>query len=454
MNANITADQITDRRLGTIGKGKVPHISQPDAFRSLCKGKDITPFEPADPAACTVCPQCATVYTNSKNTTENPENAVTENTATATAKPDAEKTADEIRAEVAADVDKIVAELEKLSGDKDKDKIRALYDQGKNEVARIKAATKKAAINSKLNEAVAKAENRKASEIKGTAVALRAETTSLEQIADYKAIRENAAKIAAKGMKSEVDAQTVARQMAEAILDARLRVTAKDGQADIKGTRQVSRDMTGEFYDFGVQTLAAEGWSNDKADIDDLRESFAEKVKYQLTAVVPEFVRALDDSPEQFKELFPKVAEKAKKDGTKPSDTMFAVFGINPKSRAELAAERRAKKALEKGQEKKPEIAPAATGDNADKGDDAATGSASKAAPAPEKTEIDELLEKVGGSAEIIKHVDPEELTAEEKKAVQATILEFITASQEWLTKALGVDTDAEGDAAQDDAGE
>uniref|UniRef100_UPI0005661FA5 hypothetical protein n=1 Tax=Streptomyces sp. NRRL S-475 TaxID=1463910 RepID=UPI0005661FA5 len=175
-----------------------------------------------------------------------------------------------------------------------------------------------------------------------TAIVVHAETTNAGEIEGYGEIVANAAEIAAEGIKANVSMQETARKLAEAILDGRLRIFAKNGLPDLKGTRQLSKDFSTDVYDAAFEMLAKEGYNSEGTiDAEEMRKQITDKVQYQMTAVLPDFVRALDNSPEMFAEFFGPLAKKVK-DGKKPSDVVFETYNINPKSKAELAAERRA----------------------------------------------------------------------------------------------------------------
>src|SRR5690606_32741187 len=130
------------------------------------------------------------------------------------------------------------------------------------------------------------------------------------------------------------------RTLAEAILDARLRVFDKKGRPDLKGTRQASKDLTTEIKAVAAKKLVDSGYASTIADTEDLMDSLQAKITYQMSAVLPEFVRSLDNSPEQFAELFPMYADKVTED-TPASALIFKEYNINPLSQAERNAAKR-----------------------------------------------------------------------------------------------------------------
>ncbi|WP_415940397.1 hypothetical protein, partial [Streptomyces sp. 039-1] len=244
------------------------------------------------------------------------------------------------------------AKIEEVQG-----KIRAIIDQIKTlnkdnadeidklvgEVSGLKltvTASKVAGLSTEVNQEAAQAKARSSAAV----VAKRPETTSLEMVANHKEIIENAANLVSTGFQEEISAQDKARITAEAIVDARLGVFTKDGEPDLRGTRQVSRDLTAGIYAEAAKKLLASGYTENLVDADELLKAFKEKVEYQLTAVLPEFVRSLDNSPEQFAELWPDLVEKVT-DEMPRSEIIFKRYKINPLSKAERAAKARADRA-------------------------------------------------------------------------------------------------------------
>ncbi|MFI2242387.1 hypothetical protein [Streptomyces chrestomyceticus] len=241
--------------------------------------------------------------------------------------------------EVKRDVESLIEVLSTMSKD-DEVHIQALYEQGENELSKL-SANKKATLIMQLKNAASEARNRSA------AIAVRAETTSVDQIEDYENIVANAAAKVAEGIKAEVTAQEQAKILAEAILDGRLRIFDKKGRPDLKGTRQQSKDLSNAIYSKAAEQLVAEGYRSNTADVDTLMEALQKKVRYQMTAVIPEFLRSLDNSPEQAKDLFPALFEKVTED--KPiSELIFDEYKIDRLSHAErVAISRQRKKELD-----------------------------------------------------------------------------------------------------------
>ncbi|KIQ62410.1 hypothetical protein TR51_25565 [Kitasatospora griseola] len=354
---------MSEIQLIRVGKAGTVHASI-DGETSLC-GKPASGkiTNPAAVIGCKACDKAAKAATI-ENTENKGEPTVTENTNTETATDDPK-----------ANLETIFAELEKLNKG-DAEKIGALVAQGKTELQNIKSAAQRAPFSMRLKEAEAKAKERPSN-----SVVLRAATEDITTIDGYEEIVNNAAARAADGIKAEVSAQETARTVAEAILDGRLRVVNKQGLPDIDGKRQASKDLASNIYTRTAEMLAEQGYGSSVADADELIKNLQDKVQYQMTAVIPAFIRSLDNSPKEFAELFPTVAAKLD-EGTNPSDAIFDLYGVNRLSKAELAAERRRKaKELASGEN--------VGGTVSTEGD--SEGSGESAAPAAAETEAQKL---------------------------------------------------------------
>ncbi|MFJ9671097.1 hypothetical protein ACIRP5_09965 [Streptomyces sp. NPDC101221] len=329
---NVGDVRTAGERVGFVGNGKTPHMIKVNGLETeaACNGKPAKPNTEVE-AEVTLCGNCAKLFTANTGTDKESDN-VSENTET--------KTEAETVAEVRRDVEAAIEAMSKLTKD-DGDKIKALYEQADKELLKI-SANKKAPLSMMLKGAKADAEARSAS----AAVVLRPETTDVTTIEGYAEIVDNTAERMAEGIRAEVSAQETARTLAEAILDARLRVFDKKGRPDLKGTRQASKDLTQEIKGRAAKKLVDSGYASTIADTEDLMDSLQAKITYQMSAVLPEFVRALDDSPEQFAELFPMYVDKVTED-TPASEVIFKAYNINPLSQAERNAAKRRAKQLE-----------------------------------------------------------------------------------------------------------
>ncbi|WP_143196577.1 hypothetical protein [Streptomyces sp. MJM1172] len=252
----------------------------------------------------------------------------------------ADKTNDEIAAEVKTYIDGLIETEFPKYNKGDKDKIEALYEQGERELLRV-SANKRAVWRTLLKTAKTEAMERPAGGA-GTALVLHAETTTVEEIAGYAEIIDHTAEKMAEGIRAEVSANETARILAEAILDARLRVYDKKGRPDLKGTRDASKKLTGRIKSAAAQKLVESGFKDNVADVDDLMDTLQVKITYQMSAVLPEFVRALDTDKEQFAELFPMYTDKVTDDKS-ASDILFEEYKINPLSQKERSAQNRQK---------------------------------------------------------------------------------------------------------------
>jgi hypothetical protein len=306
-----------------VGNGKTPHIVIA-LGKSLCTGTEVKTANVAD-GNLRVCGNCVKAFT--PNTTTQEENSMAKATETKT---------EVDPAQVKADVENIIDVLGTLSKD-DGEQITSLMAQANAELLKL-SANKRAPLSMRLKEAVASAKDRKAN---AAELVVHKPTEDVTTIEGYADIVDNAADRVAEGIKSEVDAQSAAKTVASAIFDGRLRIYNKKGMPDLKGTRQAAKDLANNIYTAAAHKLVAQGYRSEIADVDELLKGLQNKVQYQMTAVIPEFVRGLDDDRVTFGDLFPQLAEALAEDA-KPSDTIFEFYGINRKSKAELAADRRA----------------------------------------------------------------------------------------------------------------
>lgn len=326
MAANtVTVGDVTTagKTVGRLGKGQTPHFLT-DANETACTGKAATPATDFN-AEINLCKTCAKLFTAATANNIEENDTVAKNTEN--------KTDAETLAEVTKDVENMIDVLSTLTKT-DADKITSTQAQANAELLKVSAA-KRAPLSMRLKEAVAAAQGRT------TTAVVRPETTEVEQIANYEEIIANTSDKMADGIRAEVSSQETARVLAEAILDARIRVFDKKGRPDLKGTRDASKKLTGKIKDAAAEKLIESGYKNDRADFDDLMDSLQEKISYQMTAVLPEFIRSLDDSPEQSAELFPALVGEATED--RPlSAIIFDEYKIDPESKAERTARRRA----------------------------------------------------------------------------------------------------------------
>ncbi len=406
-------DVLSDgKRVGLVGNGKTPHVLRDDTPTpaAQCNGKAATE---ADNLAgeLNICNNCAKVYSNN-DTKESDTMAETT------------KTEGEIAAEVKADVEKIIETiggLNKTEGEK----IDSLNKQAEDELLKV-SANKRAGLRMQLKAAIAEAKDRKP----GTALVLKPETKEVSEIAGYSEIVTNAANIVAEGIKGQVSAHESARKVAEAILDGRLRVINKQGKPDLKGDRKASKDLAKAIYDEAAAKLHAEQWGADASvDYETLEKQLKDKVQYQMTAVLPAFIYSLDNSPEQFAELFPaeaaalaEVKENDPESETKPSDLIFDLYGVNRKSKAELAAERRAK-AKELEAAKGDADAEGAEGEGEGDEDSEDTEGA-------EKSPVLKLAESLGKNAKALDKLKVTELSKDEIAALRDQLMALNTVTQ------------------------
>ncbi|MFJ8394379.1 hypothetical protein [Streptomyces sp. NPDC094144] len=394
--------------VGTIGSGKTPHLRN-DENAATCNGKALTPGE--FNAEINICANCAKVFNNNTNENEGTEMAT---------KNDTKKSDADTLAEVTRDVENMIDVLSTLTKT-DTDKITAMQAQANAELLKINA-NKRAGLSMRFKTAVTDAQNR------STTVVVKAETTSVDQIENYAEVVEHTAATVAEGIKSEVGAQEAAKTVASAILDGRLRVFDKKGRPDLKGTRQASKDLSSAIYTKAAEQLLAENYGSTVADVDELLKGLKDKVQYQMTAVLPEFIYSLDNSPEEFANLFPALASEVD-ENNKASDMVFDMYGVNRKSKAELAADRRAAaKELKERAERGELTSGEAEGDDETESEDNGN---------TEKTQFEKdsaKLDKV--SKDLVKVVEnANEYTDEEKDTLRKKISAAVSALSEALTK-------------------
>lgn len=409
MSTKVTVEDVrnAEKSVGFVGNGKTPHILQPaeNGVTAACTGKEATESTDVE-AEVTICGNCAKLFATDDERDDN----VTET-----------KTEAEIVAEVRRDVEAAIEAMSKLTRE-DGDKIQALYQQADSELLKI-SANKKAPLSMMLKGAVAEAENRSPS----TALSLRAETTDVTTIEGYEEIVDNTAERMAEGIRAEVSAQETARTLAEAILDARLRIFDKKGRPDLKGNRQASKDLTHEIKGKAAEKLVTSGYASTVADTEDLMDSLQAKITYQMSAVLPEFVRSLDNSPEQFAELFPMYTDKVT-DDTPASEVIFKEYNINPLSQAERNAAKRRAKALGATAAAGGALEPGASEEGAE---DAGTGTET-AQPTALFEKDRERLGKIG--KELVSVVDHSKDYSDEQRA---TLREELSAALTAITDAL-----------------
>jgi hypothetical protein len=333
MAAKVTVGDVlaAGQRVGQVGKGQTPHLIKVRGMETeaACNGKGATPSDEFN-AEINLCANCAKVFTATPNTDTEETNTMADTTET-------KQTADEIAAEVKGYVENLIAEVFPKLTKADKEKIDATYEQAEKELLRV-SANKRAVFRTQLKEAKASAMERNG----GAAIVRHEETTDLDSVEGIKEIIDHTAEKMADGIRAEVSANETARILAESILDARLRIYDKKGRPDLKGTRQQSKDLTGRIKAAAANKLVESGFKDNVADVDDLMDSLQAKITYQMSDVLPSFVRSLDNSPEQFADLFPMYVDKVT-DEKPASEIIFEEFKINPLSQKERSALNRQK---------------------------------------------------------------------------------------------------------------
>ncbi|QPB09784.1 hypothetical protein CPT_Shady_023 [Streptomyces phage Shady] len=401
-------------KFATVGNGGTVHGTE-DETKTLC-GKDVSKLVTI-PGAEIACKACTAQAKKIESQTPN-----TEGDDVATESKTAEKTNDEIAAEVKEFIENLTGTVIPALNKSDGEKLDAIMAQTESELLRV-STNKRAVWRTLVKNAISEARERT-----GNTVAVREAVETVEQIKDYEEVITHTAGVVAESIKSEVDAQEAAKKVASAILDGRLRVTDKQGRPDLKGTRDASKKLAGRIYDAAAEKLIAEEYGSDVADVDELLKGLKNKVSYQMSAVLPEFIRALDNSPEEFAELFPNMEVP---EGKNPSDVVFDTYNISRRSKAEMMADnRRAKRELA-NKVAAGELTEADAEAEAEKLDSEGTSTrAEKSQFEKDTAKLDKLPKEL---AEIIGRKD--ERTEEESKKIAEKINATITALTEALTK-------------------
>jgi hypothetical protein len=334
------------------------------------------------------------------------------------------KNDDETLAEVTAEVENIIERLNTLTKD-DAEAIETLKADAEEELKRI-PGTQRAKLRTRVKTAAQEASDRKPA---STEIALRPETTDVTTIENYAEILDNAATLAADGLKAETTSQESAAKLAEALLDARLRITAKNGLPDLKGTRQASKDFASQVYDTAFAKLAEEGFSSaGTIDGEEARKRIQESVKYQMTGVLPKFVRALNDSPEVYEEYFGPIKEK--NPDAKPADAVFEAYGINPLSKAEIAAANRAAK-----RELTANGGADAEGDEIEDGEGDGDGDGGEGST---KSPVEKVTASLDKDLKALSRLDVDALSDVDAEILRGKLLELATKTQEVAIRLTG----------------
>ncbi|MGW3072746.1 hypothetical protein [Kitasatospora sp. NPDC001132] len=411
---------MTEIKFVTVGKAGTVHGST-DGEKTLCSKPVATIVNnPAATIACVACIKAAKILTEeTENVTETTETAEPTDQQ-AIPEPAGPKFSElsEADQQAVADVNRIIEELAKLTK-ADAEKIDALAAQGETEKDKITAVGRKADSSMRLKHAVNQAKTRPS-----TALVIRKPTTDVTKIEGYAEIVEDAATKVAAGVRAEVGAQETAKIIAEAILEGRLRCYNKQGHPDVRAERDETKKLSGNIYRAAAEKLVAENYSSDIVDVDELLKSLQDKVQYQMTAVAPALFYSMDTDRERFAELWPALDQlltekqtEDPEDETKPSDMLFDLYKINRKSKAELAKERRAKKALEAEKAKAtPEL------ESGSEGADSGEGEEEEAPEEPTKTPTEKLAANMAKEAKAVSKANYDTMTDAEAEALSAAI--------------------------------
>ncbi|MEE1835770.1 hypothetical protein [Streptomyces sp. SP17KL33] len=334
-----------------VGAGKTPHIKGDDGKVTACgKAPKNALDRPEDMGK--VCKACrAIIARDYPLTAETPEikseSGDSDVTETETAETPAETPAeptetDEFkRDKVARLADAIRAKAE---AGEDEEGAKALRDEAETIVVTLPAGQRNflrrdldAALRGEPTPAPEEAPAAAKKAVAKKAAPAPVESTDYTKNSAVVELVNMAAERIAEGVKAHQKASQTARSVAEVILDARLRLTNKQDTPDLKGASQAARDASAAIY-------KAAGGKLDGTDeeVKDAVFSMTQAVQYQMSDVLVGFIRALDNSPETYAEMFGKVKE-AHPD-LKPSEAVFAFYKLDSKSKLEKARERQAAK--------------------------------------------------------------------------------------------------------------
>jgi hypothetical protein len=321
-----------------VGAGKTPHVKGDDGKNTAC-GK--TPKGAlSDPDLTKVCKACLAVITAAYPTDEE-TNTVATDTETA------ELTDDEKRQKIGELTLAIKALAE---AGEDQEGAQALKDEAESLIGTLPVGDrndlrKVLDVAFKGGSDVPTEAKAKPAAKKTVAKKVAAPKPDLET-KDYKTaegvselVTMGAEKIR-EGVTAHQKASTTAHEVAAVILDMRLRIKNKSGVPDLKAQSQAARDAAGDMY-------KAAGSKLDGTD-EEVRDAVASMVKatqYRMSDLLVNWVRALDNSPEEYAKLFGAVKE-AHPDMT-PAEAVFKFYNLSNKSALEREKERQAAKRLD-----------------------------------------------------------------------------------------------------------
>lgn len=121
-----------------------------------------------------------------------------------------------------------------------------------------------------------------------------------------------------------------AKDVAAIILDIRRRMTNKDGLPDLTGRSNAAKTAASDMY-----KAAGEALKGDAYDVETAVKKMMRSAQNQMSDVMAEYLRGLDDSPEEAA-LYVKILEGTP-EGTKTSEAVAAHYGLKLRGTTEIA---------------------------------------------------------------------------------------------------------------------
>lgn len=248
-----------------------------------------------------------------------------------------EVTTDTTAEQIAANIERIrsLAEAENIEG------VADLVNETEALIAGIKGAgsvARKKALREEMAEAAAAQPSRavEVSTVVEGVVAL--ETQDYTKVAGVPELISKGAKDLAEGVQLHIKAADTARNTAEVLLEMRLKMQNKEGTPDLAAKSNAAKQAAQAMYN-----AVREGGSlEDTYENRDAVKKLMRAVQYQMSDVVVKYVRSLDENPDEAAK-FAKAIAAAPAEVT-AADAVFAFYGINRESQAEIAVRREAEK--------------------------------------------------------------------------------------------------------------
>ena len=253
----------------------------------------------------------------------------------------AKPTAAELLSYVSIEVENVIEALARMN-EGDGERIEGLRVDAEAEIQRL-TTRKRPALTERLDKAVSEALKRKPA---GTDVVLRAETVGVGEIENYAQIVEAGADIALEGIKANVVLQSTAYKLARQVFEGRLGVFNKEGLPDIDARRAESKQIMTDTLGRAFEKAYEEDFnSGGLIDQDEMEKQMREKAQYQMSAVTVAFIRAMNDPKSadftKYAHLFDSI--KNNYPGVSLAEAIFTHYGLVPFSKAEIAAQKRAR---------------------------------------------------------------------------------------------------------------